>query len=130
MGRTRCGGLIMAGNHEDRNERGPSWADVAEMINYVEKEHRCKVTWEMGASMYGKRGLVGSVFASRVQGRNDWYVCQRLDLRWPTSCARTIPALLVQRLWKLSDAMHDYDELPMFREAMPEATLPLPPDSF
>ena len=117
----------MGGAHHDRGERGPSWADVAELIHHVEKEFKCKVTWEMGVSAYAKLGLVGSVFASRAQGRNDWYVCQRLDLRWPTSSARTIPALLVLKLWKLSDAMHDYDELPILREAMPEATLPLPP---
>lgn len=113
MGRARIMGVIVAGDHADRGERGPSWADVAEMIGYVEKEFKCRVTWEMGSSSYSKRGLVGSVFASRVQGRNNWYVCQRLDLRWPTSSARTIPALLVQRLWKLCDALHDYGELPM-----------------
>src|SRR5215207_9756253 len=119
----------MSRNQVDANERGPSWGDVVEMIAYVEREFKCKVTWEMGGSSYSKRGLVGSVFASRVEGRSSWYVCQRLDLRWPTSSARTIPALLVQRLWQLCDAMHDYDELPIFRERMPEATLPLPPPS-
>lgn len=114
-----------------RMERGenqePTWANVAEMVAYVEREHRCKVTWEMGLSSYSKHGLVGSVFASRVQGRNSWYVCQRLDLRWPTSSAKTMPALLVRTLWRLCDVMVDYDELPILREGMPEATLPLPP---
>lgn len=105
----------------------PTWANVAEMIAYVEKEYRCKVTWEMGASSFNKRGLTGSVFASRVEGRNNWFVCQRLDLRWPTSSARTMPAALVRTLWRLCDAMHDYDELPIFRDYMPEATLPPPP---
>lgn len=116
-----------------RVERGeteePTWANVAEMIAYVEKEHRCKVTWEMGASSWGKRGLAGSVYASRVEGRNNWYVCQRLGLSWPTSSARTMPALLVRTLWRLCDAMHDYDELPIFRDYMPKAELPPPPQA-
>jgi len=112
----------------ERDENtSPTWGDVAEMIGYIEKEHRCKVTWEMGGSAYSKRALVGSVFASRAGGRSNWFVCQRLDLRWPTASAKTIPALLVRTLWRLSDAMHDYDELPIFRDRMPEATLPLPP---
>jgi len=38
-----------------------------------------------------------------------------------------MPALLVRLLWKLSDAMIDYDELPIFRNMMEEAVLPPPP---
>lgn len=114
----------------DRGEiDSPTWADVGELMQYVEKEHKCRVTWEWGTASTGKRGMAGNVLAYRVEGRNNWYVCQRLGLYWPTHSARTMPALLVQTLWRLCDAMVDYDELPIFRDKMPKAELPLPPIS-
>lgn len=127
MGRTRIMGQEMTPKPQPGEADSPTWADVGEMMRYVEREHKCRVTWEWGTATVGKRGMVGNVIAYRVEGRNNWYACQRLGLFWPTHSARTMPALLVSVLWRLCDAMHDYDELPIFRDQMPQATLPLPP---
>lgn len=108
--------------------KGPSWADVSELIQHIEKEHKCVIRVEMGAARSTRLGLVWDCVAQRANGRQNWYTICHVMRYWPTHQARTVPGLLVQTLWKLQEAIHDYDELPLLRP-MPEADLPLPPDA-
>lgn len=105
----------------------PTWADVIQLAQHLEKEHRCRVVIEMAAQTGTRPAMSVDVVAKRVAGRNDWYSCRYEVGRWPTHNAKTMPALLLRMLWRLSDAMYDYDDLPVLRAIMPEATLPPPP---
>jgi hypothetical protein len=82
---------------------------------------------EMAAGTGTRLSLSVDVVAKRVAGRSDWYTCRYVVGRWPTHRVRTMPALLIRMLWQLSDDMYDYDDLPIFRNEMPEAEVPLPP---
>lgn len=106
-------------------ERGPTWGDVSTLLAHLEKEHNCQMRFTIGRKLVGKEGLVIDIEALRAKGRNDWYVCTHVIRYWPTHQARTMPGLLVQGLWALSEQVTEYDEMPLFR--MPEAELPLPP---
>lgn len=112
----------------DENKE-PTWQNVAELLDYLQSEHRCRVVVETSLIPKGKGAISVDVVSRRVRGRSDWYTCRYVVGRWPSHRARTMPALLVQLLWQLSDAMHDYDDLPIFRDLMPEAILPPPPTS-
>jgi hypothetical protein len=105
----------------------PVWADVMELIRHIEKEHRCRVVVEMALGTGTRPVLSVDTVAKRVAGRSDWYTCKYEVGRWPTHLARTMPALLVRMLWRLDEAMYDYDDLPILREAMPEEECPRPP---
>lgn len=107
------------------DERGPSWGDVATLIAHLEKDHNCQMRVVIGRKMVGKEGLVIDLEALRARGRNDWYVCTHLVRYWPTHQAKTMPGLLIQSLWTLSEQVTEYDDMPLFR--MPEAEVPLPP---
>lgn len=128
-GRARYLGVKVAVRIERGEETSPTWADVCELLKHVEKEHRCRVVIETAAGTGTRMSLSVDVVAKRVAVRSDWYTCRYVVGRWPTHRVRTMPALLHRMLWTLSDDMYDYDDLPILREAMPEATLPLPPSS-
>lgn len=111
---------------EKGEEKGPTWADVSLLIEHLEALHRCQVRIEMGRKRVGKAGLVADVTALRARGRNDWTPVCYVTRYWPTHQARTMPGLLVQALWALSESVTEYDDLPLFR-AFPEEELPPPP---
>lgn len=127
MGRARIMGVKMAFKAQPGEQESPTWADVIDLSKHVEKEHRCRVVIEMAAGTGTRPNLSVDVVAKRVAGRDDWYTCKYVIGRWPTHRCRTMPALLVQMLWKLSDDMYDYDDLPLLRSMMPEASIPPPP---
>lgn len=108
-------------------ERGPTWGDVSTLIAHLEAEHKCQIRVVIGRKLVGKEGLIIDLEALRAHRRNDWYVFTHLIRYWPTHQAKTMPGLLVQALWTLSEQATEYDEMPLFR--MPEAELPSPPDA-
>jgi hypothetical protein len=93
----------------------------------LERQFHCKIVIETALVPKGKGVLSVDVVAKRVRGRNDWYTVVYEVARWPTHGHKTMPSLLLRRLWELSNALHDYDDLPLLRSAMPEASLPRPP---
>lgn len=109
------------GEHE-----GPTWRDVQDLLLHLGKEHKCLVDVRIVAGDWSPPYMEVTVTAKRANSPGDWYTCRYTVGRWPTHRAKTMPALLVELLWKLSDAMHDYDDLPMFRDQMPKAELPPP----
>jgi len=106
---------------------GPTWRDVLDLQLHLNKEHKCltEVTF-LGADRQPP-WLEVTLTARRAAPDRSWYTCRYVVGRWPTHRAKTMPALLVELLWKLSDAMIDYDELPILRDLMPKAELPPPP---
>jgi hypothetical protein len=117
----------MAVRMESGENTSPTWANVSEMMQEVEREHKCRVIVEMALIPKGKGAMSIDLVAKRVKDRSDWYTCRYVVGRWPTHRVKTMPALLVQLLWRLSEEMHDYDDLPIFRNMMPEAEIPPPP---
>lgn len=111
---------------ERGEEKGPTWADVSLLIQQLESDHRCQIKVEMGRKRAGKAGLVIDISAMRARGRNDWYPVCYVTRYWPTHQSRTMPGLLVQALWGLSEAVTEYDDLPLFHP-MPEGQIPPPP---
>lgn len=127
MGRARCSGVEMAFKAEKGEIDSPTWADVIELCKHLEKEHRCRVVIEMAAQTGTRSALSVDCVAKRVAGRSDWYTCRYEVGRWPTHNARTMPALLLRMLWRLSEGMYDYDDLPILRSSVPEEECPRPP---
>lgn len=110
-------------------ELGPSWQDVIELVGYLEAQHKCRIVVEMGRQGGPKPYLAVDVIAKRAKGRNDWYTCCYRVGRYPSYNHKGLPGLLLHLLWGLDEAITDYDDLPLLRDYMPEAELPLPPAS-
>ncbi len=110
------------------DDRGPSWADVGTLMEHLEAQHKCLTRVQFGRKLVGRPGLVLDVEALRAKGRNDWYVITHATRYWPTHQAKTMPGLLIQALWALSEQIYEYDDLPLYR-GQPEEELPLPPEA-